>query len=787
MANWVGKRLGKVQIEALVARGGVAEVYVGTHIGLERKVAVKLLRSLHADSEDALARFQREARVIARLRHPNIVQVHDFDTIENDPYLVMEYIEGPSLSQYLKALHKNNERLRTLHVIRLMNAIASALQYAHNHGVIHRDIKPGNILLTSPTRPIEIGRPLPDDFEPVLTDFGLVRFLDGNRETTTGHIAGTPAYMSPEQARGEATDARTDVYSLGIVLYELLAGYVPFDGETTVSILLKQVNEPPPPIPGISPAIADVLHRALAKNKEERFATPMEFVDTFRLALEASSDRATVQTSVLPETTPPWKPNLPAKSDLQPRLARIAILGLIALGLGAFLFMSGLPASRAQNDVPTLPSRTDTILPVTGTVTPTTTATATPPVFLPLGPPGILRFQNGSALVDQAVLIAKAMPMAPEGSQYEVWLANNTERISLGVFSPDETGQGELTFSIPEASNLLARYDRVEITVEPNPDTNPRQSNFVAYAFTLPSAALTHLRYLLAEFPNTPDRTGLIQGMYTDIQEIYLLTQEMQAAYDAGQRASMQQKAEAALNILVGSDNKAEYKDWNGDGSTDGGERYGLLLNGSNFGYIQAAYAETDYTVSAAGATQYMISNGDVVKACVQDLAVWVPQLREELLTILTSSPEEDISEAILDSVALAGQMLNGMDLDANGQTDAVAGECGAQIAYEYAYYMADMPLLVVNAAFELTIAANASQIAVLPTRTRAPSQNNPNPTQTSQSVVSTPAGNDTNNPPPADTPKPKNTKKPDEPNPTDPAPSDPNPNGNPTKKPKKD
>jgi serine/threonine-protein kinase len=188
MSNWVGKRVGKVQIESLVGRGGVAEVYLGTHITLDRKVAVKILRSLGEEESDKLTRFEREARAIAKLRHPNIVQVHDFDTIENDPYLVMEYIEGPSLAKYLSTLHQNNQRLEFAQVIRLLNAIASALQYAHNSGVIHRDIKPGNILLTSPSSQIMVGEPLPEDFEPIL-GFWLV--VSGCRSRATGHIVGT--------------------------------------------------------------------------------------------------------------------------------------------------------------------------------------------------------------------------------------------------------------------------------------------------------------------------------------------------------------------------------------------------------------------------------------------------------------------------------------------------------------------------------------------------------------------------------------------------------------------
>src|SRR5512139_810582 len=159
MESWVGKRLGKVQIESLVGRGGAAEVYLGTHTTLGRKVAVKILRHLGDEHSDALDRFEREARAVAKLRHPNIVQVHDFDTIDNNPYLVMEYISGPSLSKYLKGLHQNRTRLPLHQAVRLNRAVASALQYAHNNRVIHRDVKPGNILLTSPTKPIEIGKP----------------------------------------------------------------------------------------------------------------------------------------------------------------------------------------------------------------------------------------------------------------------------------------------------------------------------------------------------------------------------------------------------------------------------------------------------------------------------------------------------------------------------------------------------------------------------------------------------------------------------------------------------
>ena len=710
MSSWVGKRLGRVQIESLVGRGGVAEVYLGTHTSLERKVAVKILRNLNEEDTDALERFQREARVIAKFRHPNIVQVHDFDTVENDPYLVMEYIEGPSLSKYLNALHLNNQQLPLPHVIRLLDAMGSALQYAHKNGVVHRDIKPGNILLTSPSQPVEVGELLPEDFEPVLTDFGLVRFLDGSRQTTTGQIAGTPAYMSPEQARGEATDGRTDVYSLGIVLYEILAGHVPFDGETTVSILLKQVNDPPPPIPGLSPYVAMVLNRALAKDLKDRFQTPLEFTNAFRASIEMKTDPATLEMDslqldvppLIAEQSPEAPPEQPPKQ--RPRWMPIALLAIVAAAIAGLLSINKFPSAPSETTTPTAPVST-TVAP------PISTATGTEPPAPVAGPPGILRFQNGSAVADQAFLFTQAMPAPPAGSQYEIWLTNKTERISLGIFSPDEIGQGELSFSDPEGMNLISRYDRVEITIEPEPDTDPKASGLIAYSFTLPEEGLTHARYLLATFPNAPGGRGLIQGLSSDMKQIAELVHEMQDAFEGDDKVTALENAEDALNLLVGS-KSADYKDWNADGQIlPKSDSYGLLVNGNSFGYLQAVYAEADFTVNTPGATQYMIENGEVVKLCTQNLMQWTPQLRELLLTILTSTSDAEISEAMSEAVVLVDQMLHGIDLDEDGTVDAVARECGVETAYEYAYYMVDMPILPASISYQLTVVADYTPV----------------------------------------------------------------------------
>jgi len=752
--SWVGKRLGKVQIESLVGRGGAAEVYLGTHTTLGRKVAVKILRNLNEENSDALARFEREARAVAKLRHPNIVQVHDFDTIDNNPYLVMEYIEGPSLSKYLNTLHQNRARLPLSQAVHLIRAVASALQYAHNNRVIHRDVKPGNILLTSPSKHIEVGKPLPEDFEPVLTDFGLVRFMDGHRQTTTGHIAGTPAYMSPEQARGEATDGRADIYSLGIVLYEILAGDVPFDGESTVSILLKQVKEPPPPIPGLSSLLQNVLDRALAKDVRNRFQIPMEFADALSMPVNMKSEAATIQFTEAQPIQPPLKMQQPVKVEPPAKRStswlRISALAVIAVVLGSFLLIKDFPSFASKNITPTTPapSATDILLPLTSTSTPT--------AIVPTGPIGFLRFQNGSAIADQVSLTTEAMPPPPLGSQYEIWLTGAGEHLSLGVFTPDQDGQGELTFSDPEGVNLLSHYGGLEVTIEPNPDTDLKPSGLTVYAFTLPEEGLVHVRYLLSTFSRTPDKSALIQGLHANIRQTNELAQEMQTASDSGDQKTVLQKAETALNLLVGT-NSADYKDWNGDGKTEPRGSYGLLLNGSEFGYIQASYAEADYIIAnTSGATQYtyMIANGEVVKTCAQNMVLWAPELRKLLLAIINSTPDSDTSGSISALVTLTDQILNGIDADKNGTIDIVSGECGAETTYEYAYRMADMPILPAGLSDQLTAVANST---LFPTNAVVQSGSEGTPGVTGTAGANTPQPNPTKEAKPTKETKPTN------------------------------
>jgi serine/threonine-protein kinase len=262
-----------VEIRQRLGRGGLAEVYLGHHTTLNRLVAVKILHSFLAEDDATRRRFRAEAQAVAALRHPNLVQVYDFDLVDDQPYLVMELLEGVSLDDYLTALHDGGRRLPPETTARLIASLAAALEYAHARQIVHRDIKPANVMLRREGGPVVLDAPLPLDAEAILTDFGVAWLAQTASISVSGNISGTPAYLSPEQAQGKPVDARSDIYSLGVMLYEMLAGRLPFDApdETLFSLLLKHIQEPPPPIPDLKPAVWAVVERALAKRPEDRY------------------------------------------------------------------------------------------------------------------------------------------------------------------------------------------------------------------------------------------------------------------------------------------------------------------------------------------------------------------------------------------------------------------------------------------------------------------------------------------------------------------------------------
>jgi tRNA A-37 threonylcarbamoyl transferase component Bud32 len=696
MPEWIGKTIGNVRIEKYLARGGMAEVYLGIHQTLDRPVAVKVLHAFIEEDPDLLMRFQREAKVVAGLRHTNIVQVFDFDTVDSHPYIVMEYLKGPSLAAYLKSLHERNERIPSLQVAHLLKSLASALDYAHGQGVIHRDIKPGNILFHSKTKEISLDHPLPDDVDVILTDFGLVRIAHSATQTASGLISGTPAYMAPEQARGDKVDHRADIYSLGVVLYEMLAGRVPFEGDSTLTVIYKHINEPPPPIEGISAAVQTVIDRALAKDPNDRYQTARDLALDFSRAINQNAVEETSYT--VPTPTPqPAETSKKRNPALGPILIGGAVLvcGCLAVALLGGLGMSFLPI--VSNTTVTVTQPPATIV-ATETVAPPTPTKEKMAMSMPteVGSLGVLRFQNDTAMLDQITISATLAPPA-QGTQYEAWLISDSgeQRRSLGLLAQNASGQFTLTYVDPQSRNLLDGFGSMEITVEPNPDDSPNPTTDVAYSSAIPKGSLMHIRHLLVRMEDNPNHIGMVVGLVNDAKLIDQSAQAMLEAYTSGDTKSVHSNAEAIINLIVGKQDSELYKDWDSDGKiNDPGDGYGLLLNGDQAGYVGGVIDHAQLSAESPDSTPVIRMHSGHVIICAQNVEDWAIQLRDIAIRVAQSESDEGIEADVRSAVTLANQMLDGIDINGNEAIDPIPGEGGAITAYEHADYMSDMPIM---------------------------------------------------------------------------------------------
>jgi tRNA A-37 threonylcarbamoyl transferase component Bud32 len=277
----IGKTIGKYRIVEHLGRGGMAEVYKAYQPNLDRYVAVKMMHTFLSDEKEFLARFEREAKVVATLRHPNIVQVYDFDAEGGVYYMVMEYISGETLKTRLQRLEANNEWVAPDDAARIILAVGSALKYAHERGMVHRDVKPANVMITL-------------EGQVILTDFGIAKIVSASNLTASGAMVGTPSYMAPEQGMGQPGDERSDIYSLGVMLYQLVLGRLPFDADTPLAVVLKHINDPLPLPKALNPDISDDLNRvilkALAKDPNDRYQKVADMTADLRKAMGMSPE-----------------------------------------------------------------------------------------------------------------------------------------------------------------------------------------------------------------------------------------------------------------------------------------------------------------------------------------------------------------------------------------------------------------------------------------------------------------------------------------------------------------
>ncbi len=372
------QRLGKYELQEQLGRGGMGEVRKAFDTQLHRHVAIKFLHADLRANPDFVSRFTREAQVIASLHHPNIVQIYDFHVSEGGDdsdtlaYMVMDYVKGQTLAHYIQKTSRQKKFPSATEIVRLFTPIGLALDYAHQQGMIHRDIKPANILLDMRQT---IRNPMG---EPILSDFGLAKLLNTESQTASGTLAGTPLYISPEQLQNHPVSNQTDIYALGVVLYEVVTGFPPFTGETLTGIMMQHLTRIPlaPHLQNsnLPPALSEVLLRSLAKDPRDRFSSASSMIFALAKALD---------TPVSEEITHA----LSLQNDTLLSMDQTVVANPSAEALASFPTIVSESPSSASSDVAVTPSSGDSEVsdePVLPNTSPTIRAEAKiGPVHLP--------------------------------------------------------------------------------------------------------------------------------------------------------------------------------------------------------------------------------------------------------------------------------------------------------------------------------------------------------------------------------------------------------------------
>jgi serine/threonine-protein kinase len=445
------EKIGRYEIKSELGRGGMATVYRAWDPLFEREVALKVLppELLHADPQFKL-RFEREAKIIASLEHPSIVPVYDVGDDNGQPYFVMRYMSGGSLSDRIKA-----NVMSVGEVVKILEQLAPGMDEAHSKGIVHRDLKPSNILFDGKGTPY-------------ISDFGIAKLSQAQGGNVTGSaIIGTPAYMAPEQAQGTGVDGRTDIYAVGIILFEMLTGRQPYEADTPMAVAFKHITDPVPQIlesnPNLPPDVETVIQKAMAKNKDDRFSTAGELVDSLR-AISSGQTLPIEQMTI--KGAPPAKGSLtktvkagsvkaavaeaPVKKGFNLWLVLVPVL-LIGLAGGGFALFSLINRPGAVTEAPT---QTQEIAPATNTVeaAPPTETSASIPVIVDT-PTATVPPPTFTATVPSVRTIGGADKIAFVANK-EIWIMNvdgtNLERVTF-----DGAIKTDLQWLAPDYTSLV--------------------------------------------------------------------------------------------------------------------------------------------------------------------------------------------------------------------------------------------------------------------------------------------------------------------------------------------